>query len=358
MSARTGRDRSGVDGARAETGGRPSAATGGGRAPRLVGAVDVGATKTLVTVRPLPLEGWPVGGRIVRIETPGTPSRLVDAVGAALERLAREAGGRLAAVGVGTPGPLDAASGVIRHSPNQGWRDVELAALLADRLAVPVTLDDDANAGALGESLLGAGRGSDPVAYVTVGSGIGVGLVVGGRIVRGAHGTAGEIGHLVLDPAGPLCGCGRRGCVEASASGMGLERRAWSVLRRRTRPDGSRGPWRTADVFQAARDGDPDAARLVAEGEAALARGLAAVVATVDPERIVIGGSIALAHRGYVARAARAARRLTIRGGGAPVAVVPAALRGESVLAGAAILGAEVADEPDASQRRGHRTPP
>jgi glucokinase len=310
----------------------------------LVGAVDVGATKTLVTVRWLPLDPWEAGGRAVRAATPTTPDGLVHLVAAALERLADEAGGRLAAVGVGTPGPLDAARGVILHAPNQGWHDVPLAALLAARLAVPVTIDDDANAGALGEATLGAGRGADPVAYVTVSTGVGSGLVVDGRIVHGAHGAAGEIGHLVADPAGPRCSCGRRGCVEAFAAGSGLERRARVAFRGRGRPDGSRGPWRAKDVFRAARDGDPDALRLRAEGEAALAVGLAALIAAVDPERIVTGGSVALSERAYVARAVRAARRRTIVPAADGPDVVPAALDDQCVLAGAAVLAVRLVE--------------
>ena len=117
----------------------------------LVGAVDVGATKTLVTVRTLPLRTWVTGGSTVRIPTPASPGALIDQVASALEALAAEAGGAIAAIGLGTPGPLDAARGIIVHSPNQGWRDVPLGPLLAERTGRSVDLDDDANTGALGE---------------------------------------------------------------------------------------------------------------------------------------------------------------------------------------------------------------
>jgi len=307
---------------------------------QVVGAVDVGATKTLVAVARRPLVGWAQDGRVVRMPTPPDPAALVAVLAETLAILAREAAGTLVAIGIGAPGPLDAARGVILHSPNQGWRDVPLGPPLADATGVPVVLDDDANAGALGEARFGAGRGADPVAYLTISSGIGAGIVVGGRIVRGAHGAAGEVGHLVVDPDGPRCGCGRRGCVEAFAAGSGLERRAresWPVGVRR---DGAPAVRTAADVFRAARTGDPAARLLVADGVAALGRGLAALVATIDPERIVIGGSLGLAQRGYVSRAAREARRLTISPSGRPVdgRVVRAALRGGSVLAGAAVL--------------------
>jgi glucokinase len=309
--------------------------------PRLVGAVDVGATKTLAAVARLPLVDWAPAGRIVRMATPREPAALVEAVAAALVDLAAEAGGPLAAVGVGTPGPLDAAHGIVLHSPNQGWHDVPLGPLLAERLGVPVGLDDDANSGALGEARMGAGRGADPVAYVTVSTGIGAGIVADGHVLRGAHGAAGEVGHLVVDAEGPRCGCGRRGCVEAFASGGGLERRARAAWPGARRADGSPAPRTAAEVLLAARAGEGEARRLVADGEAALGLALAALIAAVDPERIVVGGSLGLAHRAYVGRAASRARRLTI--GGGRVVVVRAKLGAECVLAGAAVVGMDLA---------------
>ena len=311
----------------------------------LVGAVDVGATKTLVTVRPLPLAAWANDGETIRFATPATPGELIDALEGALRTLAAAAGGRIVAVGVGTPGPVDAARGVVVHAPNQGWRDVPLGTLLADRLGVPVALDDDANVGALGEATYGAGAGADPVAYVTVSSGIGSGMVVAGRIVRGAHGAAGEVGHLVVDAAGPRCGCGNRGCVETYASGTGLEQRARETWPRGRGPDGGPAPRTAAEVFRAARGGDADARRLVEDGAAALARAFAAIVVTLDPERLVVGGAIALAQPRYVSRAAHLARLLTIGESRSRATIVRAALGGDSVLAGAAVLGAESAGQ-------------
>ena len=313
--------------------------------PALLGAVDVGATKTLVAVARRPLDGWSPAGRVVRVATPPEPAALVEVLSETLAILARDAGEPLVSVGIGAPGPLDAAGGVILHSPNQGWRGVPLGPLLADRAGVPVALDDDANLGALGEARLGAGRGVDPVVYVTVSTGIGAGIVVHGRVVRGAHGAGGEVGHLVVDPAGPRCGCGHRGCVEAYAAGGGLERRARAVFRGRPRPGGTGGPWQASDVFRAARAADPAAVALVRDGEAALARAFAALTATVDPGRIVVGGAIGLAQLGYIRRAAQGARRLTIAapGSGSGPDVVRAELPGQSALAGAAVLADSLA---------------
>jgi len=306
----------------------------------LIGAVDVGATKTLVAVRPLPIAAWANDGGTIRFPTPGTPGGLIDALEGTLRTLATAAGGRVIAVGVGTPGPVDATRGIVVHAPNQGWRDIALGPLLAAQLGVPVALDDDANVGALGEATFGAGAGTDPVAYVTVSSGIGSGMVVAGRIVRGAHGAAGEVGHLVVDAAGPRCGCGDRGCIEAYASGTGLERRARETWPRGRGPDGGPAPRTAAEVFRAARAGDAGARRIIEDGAAALSRGFAAIVATLDPERLVVGGAIGLAQPRYVTRAAHLAQKLTIAESRSRATIVRAALGGESVLAGAAVLGA------------------
>jgi len=310
---------------------------------RLVGAVDIGASKTLVAVRALPIAEWPVGVKVVRFATPRSPSECTDRISEALTALANDASGELVAVGCGTPGPLNRDLGLVLHSPNQGWHDVSIGPRIAEMLEVPVLIDDDGRAGALGEARLGAAAGADPMVYITVGTGIGSGVVVGGHLVHGSHGVAGEVGHLVVHPRGPRCSCGNRGCVEVYAGGDGLERRALATWRGTRRPDGIPAPRTATEVFAAARHGDPRARRLVGEAVHALAFAIAAVSATIDPMVIVIGGSLGLAQRGVVNRAVRAARLLCINEGGVGPRAVPASLGGESVLAGAALLGQDAA---------------
>jgi len=309
----------------------------------LVGAIDIGATKALLAVRPLPLDGWDVRTPTLRIESAHDPATFTDLLAAGLRTLAAAAGGELVAVGVGTPGPLDRVAGLIVHSPNQGWHNVPLGPLLAERLGVPVVMDDDGNTGGLGETILGAGNGADPCAYVAIGTGLGTGLVVDGAVVHGAHEAGGEMGHLVVDPSGPRCGCGHRGCVEAYAAGGGLGRAAGRAWPRGRRPDGTRAPRTATEVFRAARAGDPDAARIVEQATEALARCFGAIMASIDPAVIVIGGSIGLGQKAYVTRAARRARRYAIKESGSRLTVVRAALGNHSVLAGAAVLGSRAA---------------
>ena len=133
----------------------------------------------------------------------------------------------LAGIGVGFGGPVDQRRGIVVDSHHvAGWTGFPLRDTLANTFGAPVALDNDANAAALGEARFGAGRGHADVLYVNVGTGIGAGLVLGGHLYHGAHGMAGEIGHITVLPDGPPCDCGKRGCLEAIASGRSIGRRA------------------------------------------------------------------------------------------------------------------------------------
>ena len=324
-------------------------------AVRMVAAVDIGATKTLVTVRPAATAGagdrtarssaWSVGADVARLATDRDAASLADRIALEVRALLAGSGGRLVAVGVGAPGPLDPATGLVVHSPNLGWRDVPLGRLLSERLDAPVALEDDANAAALGEWQFGAGAGADPFAFITVSSGVGSGIVVGGALLRGAHGLAGEVGHLTVDAEGPRCGCGRRGCVEAYVGGAALARRARQSWRSELLADGSPAPRDADGVLRAARHGDPVALGLAGEAAEALGRALAAVAASIDPQRIAVGGALALGQPALVRRAVSIARRRCIRETAQALTVVPAALGAESVLAGAAAAALRLASE-------------
>ncbi len=200
------------------------------------------------------------------------------------------------AVGIGFGGPVDAAAGMIRRSHHvEGWSGRPLARDFHDALSLPVHLENDANAGALAEAAFGAGRCYDPVLYVNVGTGIGGGLILGGRIHRGAHGNAAEIGHLVLVPDGPPCPCGNRGCLEALASGDAIGRRA-----REMRDAGLLDGSALADVpdltgllvGEYASAGDAKARGIVAEAAGFLGWGLALAANLVDPAVMVVGGGV------------------------------------------------------------------
>lgn len=316
-------------------------------ARRLVLAVDIGATKTLLTVRTTDelAAGWPEGGPSARTTTLTDPEHLVGWIGDKAERLASHLAGSIVTTGVAAPGPLDAARGVVTRSPNLEWLDVPIGPLLRERLGVPTALEDDAKAAALGEWRYGAGHGADPFAYLTISSGVGGGIVAGGEVLHGATGNAGEVGHLVLDPTGPCCACGRRGDIESFAGGASLARRARKAWPERTLPDGTPAPRDAAAVFRLARRHDRVALKLVEEATDAMAAGFAAIAAVVEPRRLAVGGSIGLGQRRTVRRAASWARRRILEETGRTLDVVPAALGDESVLAGVATI-AQRAIEP------------
>ncbi len=129
-------------------------------------------------------------------------------------------------IGVGSPGTIDLENGIVTFSPNlPGWHDIPLRRMVQERMDLPCTLENDANAAALGEQWMGAGQGAPSLVLLTLGTGIGGGIVLGGRVWHGVSGVAGEIGHMSIDPQGPKCGCGNRGCLEAHASATAMVRR-------------------------------------------------------------------------------------------------------------------------------------
>ncbi len=238
-------------------------------------------------------------GRILEREARPTraergPAAVIDEIAALAASVAR--GGRAAeGIGVGSPGPLDAETGVVFDAPNlAGWRNVPLKRELEARTGLPVRVENDANAAAFGEAWLGAGRGARILVCVTLGTGIGGGIVADGAIVRGTSGVAGEIGHVTIDPGGPLCGCGNRGCVEAFASATAVVRAARERIRAGERSALPDDPGLdAAAIAAAARSGDPLAVSVL--GGAGTHLGLAASIIAhlLNPDRIVFSGGLA-----------------------------------------------------------------
>ncbi|MFJ9620993.1 ROK family protein [Streptomyces sp. NPDC101181] len=191
-----------------------------------------------------------------------------------------------AAAGVAVPGIVDAERGVAVYAANLGWRDVPLRALLGERLgSLPVALGHDVRTGGLAEGRIGAGRGTDRFLFVPLGTGIAGAIGIGGAIEAGAHGYAGEIGHIVVRPDGPDCGCGQRGCLETLASAAAVTR-AWAAASGDPEAD-------AADCAKAVESGDPAAIAVWADAVDALAAGLVTALTLLDPRRIIIGGGLA-----------------------------------------------------------------
>jgi predicted NBD/HSP70 family sugar kinase len=223
---------------------------------------------------------------------------------------------KLIGVGLGVPGPIDVETGALGStSILPGWVGTHPREELAARLGVPVYVDNDANLGALGEQVWGNGRGTADLAYIKVASGVGAGLVINGQIYRGPGGTAGEIGHITLDEAGPVCRCGNRGCLETFTAARYVLPLLYS----------SHGTELTmARVVMLAREGDPGCRRVVADIGRHIGSGVANLCNLLNPGRVVLGGDLAEAGdlvldpvRDSVARYAipSAARQLTVAPG-------------------------------------------
>ena len=205
----------------------------------------------------------------------------------------------VAALGICSPGPLSSRTGIVYSPPNlHGWHDVPLAGMLEERLGIPVFLGNDANAAALGEFAYGAGRGFGHVIYVTVSTGVGGGIISDGRLLEGQRGAAGEIGHVIVEPGGPLCGCGNRGCLEALIAGPAIACQAREAIASgretsigelaETDPHGV-----TAEVVgRAAAAGDTLARELLETTGRRLGTALLGLVHLFNPQVIIVGGGV------------------------------------------------------------------
>lgn len=247
-----------------------------------------------------------------------------------------------AAVGVSFGGPVKAREGIVflsHHVP--GWENIPLREWLQRRFGVPVAVDNDANVAALGEWRFGAGQGCRSLLYVTVSTGIGGGWVLDGRIYHGADSLAGEIGHMTVQPGGPVCACGRRGCLEAVAAGPAIARRARERLEvepqvgeiLRQLVGGYVGVVTAQHVSQAAEGGDELAQQVLEEAARALGFGIGCAITLMNPERVVVGGGLAKSGECYF-EAVRAAARANVLPG-MKVEIVPAALGDDAPLWGA-----------------------
>ncbi|MER6500237.1 ROK family protein [Streptomyces sp. NPDC001455] len=190
------------------------------------------------------------------------------------------------AAGVAVPGIVDAENGIAVYASNLGWRDVPMRRLLGERLGgVPVALGHDVRTGGLAEGRIGAGKGTDRFLFLPLGTGIAGAIGIAGTIEEGAHGYAGEIGHIVVRPDGPECGCGQRGCLETLASASAVTR-AWAAASGDPAAD-------AADCAKAVESGDPAAVEVWRDAVDALAAGLVTAVTLLDPRMLIIGGGLA-----------------------------------------------------------------
>ena len=304
--------------------------------------VDVGGTKIAAgVVGP--------GGELVekvRVSTPATTAEAVEAgiVEAVRRLLTRHVA---VAVGVAVAGFVDEKRSLLRFAPNLPMVERPLRDLLGRQIDLPVVVENDANAAAWGEFRFGGGRGCSDVVALTVGTGLGGAIVLDGRLVRGAFGSAGEFGHVRMVPGGLPCGCGNQGCWEQYSSGSALIRQARELAR--SRPEGARrllelaagdpeaiGGWM---ITQAAAEGDQPARELLAELGRWLGEGIADLADVLDPAAVVVGGGVSEAGELLLAPARRAYEARLTAGAHRPhLTIVAAELGNDAGLIGAADL--------------------
>ena len=312
--------------------------------------IDIGGTK---------IAGGLVSpdGEIVirsRRETPATnPGAIIDACVNLIQDLAQQAGendGERLPVGVACAGYIDKSGSEVLFAPNIAWRHEPLREQLTQRTGLDVVIENDANAAAYGEFLHGGGSKADDMVLITLGTGVGGGIVLGGNVLRGSHGIGAEVGHMRVVPNGHRCGCGNRGCWEVYASGSALVREARELIRS-TSPYGAQlrelcggdaDKVTGRDITSAAKDGDPAAVELLGEVGRWAGEGMASLAAILDPEMFVIGGGVADAGDLVLEPARRAFEaQLTGRGHRPEPSLTLAELGNDAGVIGAACLARE-----------------
>lgn len=313
---------------------------------RVVVGVDVGGTN--IVVGTLTEDGTEIAGLEQRPTAAqngpkAVVTRIVAMINSSIKKARAQWGDdvEVLGVGIGSPGPIDTHTGVVRLSPNLGWRDMPLLDLVSKQVNLPATLDNDASCAILGEWWRGAAQDTKVLVGLTVGTGIGGGIILDGKIFHGASDVAGEFGHTTIDSTGRRCKCGNYGCLEAYASGPAIAARAVEGIAvgvETSLPryvDGRLSEINAQIVYQAANDGDDLALEVVRDTARFLGAGIANLVNIFNPELVVLGGGVTAAGE----RLYRPLRQEVIRRAFKPAAdacrIVPGTLHGTAGVYGA-----------------------
>lgn len=317
---------------------------------RWVVGVDLGGTNIVVGL--LPMEG----GEVIGLQSLSTEAhrgakfvvdRMVGMIEQSIGQTLAEQGGtrdEVAGVGIGSPGPLDRASGVVINTPNLGWRNFPLRDLISNEVRLPAVLDNDANCATYGEWWLGAGRGTRSLVGLTLGTGIGGGIVLDGRIYHGCSDAAGEVGHTTIEANGRKCKCGNYGCLEAYASGPAIALRAVEGIEAGVETlltelvGGRLEALTAATVYQATLAGDTYADEVLKDTAKFLGAGVANLINLLNPERIVIAGGVTMAGEHLFAPLRAEVRRRAFKSAQECCTIVSAELPGTAGVVGAAAV--------------------
>jgi len=315
--------------------------------PFIIG-VDLGGTK--ISAGAVSEDGSrTVGFRSIETQAElgadGVVDRIVSLIeGVILDAMNETGAGRkdFTGIGIGAPGPLDRENGLVIVAPNLGWKDFPLRDRVSSRLKLPASLDNDANCATVGEWWLGAARGGRNVVGITIGTGIGGGLIVNGELYHGSSDVAGEIGHTTIDVNGRHCKCGNYGCLEAYASGPAIATRAREALVRedtasalRSIVDGQLDRITAEIVYTAAKKGDALANELVRDTARYLGAGIATLLNVVNPDVVVVAGGVTQAGEALFGPLRTEVRRRAFKPAVQGVRIVPAELPGTAGVVGA-----------------------
>jgi glucokinase len=312
---------------------------------RWIVGLDIGGTNMVVGL--VPFSGG--DARALRKERtrPEKGGKDVVARAAAMVRDSVESSpeaqdGEVVGIGIGSPGPLNRESGLVLETPNMGWRDFPLRDLVHGATGLPATLDNDANCATYGEWWQGAGRGANTLVGLTLGTGIGGGLVIGGELYHGASDAAGEFGHMTIDTTGRKCKCGNYGCLEAYASGPNIAARALEGLEAGVESilpelvDGRTSEISAATVYEAVVLGDAFAEEVMKETAKVLGVGIANLVNALNPDAVVIAGGVTQAGDHLFEPLRKEVRRRAFRSAVDACRILPAALPETAGVIGAA----------------------
>lgn len=307
-----------------------------------IAGIDIGGTKIVVALATPDGQVLTMSRFPTRVEL--GPHRILDHMLNEIEKMVEQSQVRLLAVGIGCGGPVDLQRGMILSPPNlPGWDQFPIVELVEKRSGVPVLLDNDANAAALGEHRYGAGRGLRDLVYITISTGIGGGVIVGGELIHGVGDGAGEVGHMTVLPDGPQCGCGAQGCLEALCSGTCIARRARERLlsgaqSAMTSMITGSDEITARMVAEAARNADQLAREIWEETIRYLAIGVSNIIVTLAPEAIILGGGVATAGEQLLAPLRQQVQQRVKILPAEKIRILQAALGGDSGIYGALIL--------------------
>ncbi len=251
--------------------------------------IDIGGTKVMLAL--VSSDGLTLKRDRIETRAEEGPRKVVERIVESIKKTVGEV--EIAGVGLGVPGPIDFSRGVVTLAPNLGWKNVAIVDLFSEKLDLPIYLENDALVAAWGEKTLGAGKGFENFIYMTISTGIGGGLILDGKLYRGAFGAGGEIGHMIIDPAGPTCGCGNQGCLEALASGKALARMGREALEQGRWPEGPSPEGITGStITNWAKAGDQPSIEIIDRQARFLGLGLTNLTHILDPQAFVLGGGV------------------------------------------------------------------